>query len=118
MIADAATEVEDVYSLKQIQTVIRPRSYLLLCQFLTKFIIVINLVCACVKTSAEDNDFQRLSKGERDRGGGGREGEREGEREREKGRERECVCVLDIERFLCFGLSYNIILGQFWFARY
>ena len=87
MIADAATEVEDVYSLKQIQTVIRPRSYLLLCQFLTKFIIVINLVCACVKTSAEDNDFQRLSKGERDRGGGGREGERE------RRGERESVCV-------------------------
>ena len=39
----------------------------LLCQFLTKIIIVINLVCACVKTSAEDDDFQRLSKGERER---------------------------------------------------
>ena len=39
-----------------------------------KIIIVINLVCACVKTSAEDDDFQSLSKG-------GREREREGERE-------------------------------------
>ena len=60
-----------------------------------KIIIVINLVCMCVKTSAEDNDFQRLSKGERDRGGGEREGEREGkrERERERGRERERMCV-------------------------
>ena len=66
--------MEDFYSLKQIQIVIRPRSYPLLCQFLTKIIIVINLVCVCVKTSAEDDDFQSLSKG-------GREREREGERE-------------------------------------
>ena len=86
LIADAATGVEDVYSLKQIQTVIRPHSYPLLCQFLMKIIIVINLVCMCVKTSAEDNDFQSLSRGvgvgegERERGSGGG-GEREGERE-------------------------------------
>ena len=59
MIADAATGVEDFYSLKQIQTVIRPRSYPLLCQFLMKMIKVINLVCACVKTSAEDDVFRR-----------------------------------------------------------
>ena len=39
-------------------------------------IIVINLVRACVKTSAEDDDFQSLSKGE---GGRGRERERERE---------------------------------------
>ena len=63
MIADAATGVEDFDSLKQIQTFIRPRSYPLLCQFLTKIIIVINLVYSCVKTSAEDDDFQSLSKG-------------------------------------------------------
>ena len=31
-----------------------------------KIIIVINLVCACVKTSAEDDDFQSLSDGERE----------------------------------------------------
>ena len=31
--------------------------------------IVINLVCACIKTSAKDNDFQSLKFG----GGGGRE---------------------------------------------
>ena len=74
-IADAATGVEDVYYLKQIQTVIRPPSYPLLCQFLMKIIKVITPVCACVKTSAEDDDFQSLSKGE----GEG---------------ERECVCVL------------------------
>ena len=74
LIADAATGVEDFYSLKQIQTVIRPRSYPLLCQFLMKIIIVINLVCACIKTSAEDDDFQSLSKGER---GGEREREKE-----------------------------------------
>ena len=67
LIADPATGVEDFYSLKQIQTIIRPPSYPLLCQFLMKIIIVINLVCACVKTSAEDDDFQRLWKG----GGGG-----------------------------------------------
>ena len=67
MIADAATGVEDFYSLNQTQTVIRPHSYPLLCQFLMKIIIVINLVCACVKTSAEDDDFQSLSKGERKR---------------------------------------------------
>ena len=74
MIADAATGVEDFYSLKQTQTVIRPRSYPLLSQFLMKTIIIINRVCTGVKTSAEDDDFQSLSKGER-------EGERERERE-------------------------------------
>ena len=79
MIADAAIGVEDFYSLKQIQTVIRPRSYPMLGQFFMKIIIVINLVCACVKASAEDDDFQSLSKGEREREG---EKEREGERER------------------------------------
>ena len=65
LIADAATGVEDFYSLKQIQTVIRSRSYPLLCQFLMNIIIVINLVCAYVKTSAEDDDFQSLSQRER-----------------------------------------------------
>ena len=70
LIADAATGVEDFYSLKQLQTVIRPRSYPLLCQFLIKIMKVTNLMCACVKTSAEDDDFQRERKGERERGGG------------------------------------------------
>ena len=74
LIADAATVVEDFYSLKQIQTVIRPRSYSLLCQFLMKIIIVINCVCECVKTYAENDDFQSFSKRER---------ERERERERD-----------------------------------
>ena len=78
MIADTATGVEDFYSLKQIQTVVRPRSYPLLCQFLMKIIIVINLVYMCIKTPAEDDDFQRLSKGER---------------ERERERERMCVFI-------------------------
>ena len=64
LIADAATGVEDFDSLKQIQTVIRPRSYPLLRQFLMKIMIVINLVCACVKTSGEGDDFQSLSKRE------------------------------------------------------
>ena len=36
------------------------------------FFLVINLVFACIKTSAEDDDFQSLSKGER---GGEREKE-------------------------------------------
>ena len=61
LIADAAAGVEDVYSLKQIQTVVRPCFYPLLCQFLMKIIIVINFVCVCVRTSAEDEDFQKLS---------------------------------------------------------
>ena len=87
LIADAATGVEDFYSLKQIQTVIRSRFYPRLCRFLMKIITVINLVCACVKTSAEDDDFQSLSK--RDREGG---------REREGERERVCVCVCERER--------------------
>ena len=88
LIADAATGVKDFYSLKQIQTVVRPRSYPLLCQFLMK-IIAINLVCACVKTSAEDDDFQSLSKG--------------GERERV------CVCFITlIIKMLC---RYNSIFG-------
>ena len=46
--------------------------YSLLCQFLMKIVIVMNLVCVCVKTSAKEDDFQSLSKGERE-GGGGRE---------------------------------------------
>ena len=32
-----------------------------------KIIIIINLMCMCIKTSAEDDDFQSLSKGERQR---------------------------------------------------
>ena len=71
----------EFYSLKQIQRIIRPRSYPLLCQFLMKIIKVITPVCTCVKTSAEDDDFQSLSK--RDREGGRERG----------GRERESVCV-------------------------
>ena len=66
LIADAATGAGDVYSLKQIQTVIRPRSYPLFCQFLIKIIIVINLLCMCVKTSAGNDDFQCLSNGGRE----------------------------------------------------
>ena len=52
-----------------------------------KMIIVINLVCACIKTSAEEDDFSKSLKGG--------EGERERERERERDRERESVreCV-------------------------
>ena len=65
-----------------------------------KIMIVINLVCACVKTFAEDDDFQRLSKGERDRERD-RQIDRQTGRVRHRGRqtdsqsdtERECVCV-------------------------
>ena len=52
---------------KTTQTVIRPRSYPLLCQFLINIIIVIKFVCTCIKTSAEDDVFQSLSKAERER---------------------------------------------------
>ena len=63
MIADAATGVEDCYYLKQIQIVTKPCFYPLVRQFLATIIIVINPVCASVRTSAPDDDFQRLSKG-------------------------------------------------------
>ena len=42
---------------EQIQTVTKPRFYPWLCQFLMKIIPVINRMCACVKTSVEDNNF-------------------------------------------------------------
>ena len=71
---DPATGVEDFYSLKQIKIIIKPHFYPLLCQFLMKIIIVINLVYMYIKTPAEDDDFQRLLKR--------RERERERERER------------------------------------
>ena len=65
-----------------------------------KIIIVINLVCMCIKTSAEDDDFQSLSKG------GG-----------ERVRERECVCFITLNYedsmyvqfyfWLCFTMRSN-----------
>ena len=67
LIVEAGTGVDDFHSLKQIQTVIRPRSYPRLCQFLMRIITVTSFVCTCVKTSAEDDDFQGLSKRERKR---------------------------------------------------
>ena len=61
LIADAATGVEDFYSVKELQIVMKPRFHPLLCQFfLMKIIIVINPVCVCVGTSAEGDDFPRL----------------------------------------------------------
>ena len=52
--------MEDFYSLQQT----KPRFYPLLRQFLMKVIIDINPVCAkCVRTPAEDDEFQRLSMG-------------------------------------------------------
>ena len=122
LIADAATVVEDFYSLKQIQTVIRPRSCPLLCQFLMKIIIVINLVCACIKTSAEEDDFSKSLKG----GGGERERERETERERVW--VSVCFITLNYEDavyvqfnvWLCFTMrsndKFNFLLG--WIKYY
>ena len=59
--------MEEFYSLKQTQTVRKPRFYPLLCQFLMNIVIVINPVCTCVRTSAEDDDFKDFQTG----GGGG-----------------------------------------------
>ena len=92
--------MEDFYSLKQMQTVIRPRSYPLLSQFFMKIIIVINLVCACVKTTVEDDDFQSLSKGER---------------EREREREGVCVCVCEcvfynFEYLMCYVCTIQFLV--------
>ena len=53
------TGVEDFCFREQIQTVIKPRFYPRFCQFLMKIIPVINWVCACVKTSVEDDNFLR-----------------------------------------------------------
>ena len=44
---------------RTIQTVIMPRFYPRLYQFLMKIIRVINRVCACAKTSVEDDNFLR-----------------------------------------------------------
>ena len=56
-----------------------------------KIVIVMNIVCVCVKTSAEEDDFQSLSKG-------GREGGEEGGR----------MCVFYDIKMLCM---YNSIDG-------
>ena len=68
--------------------VIRPRTYPLFCQFLMKIIIVINLVCACVKTSAEGDHFQSLSERERERQTD-RQTDRQRQRQRQRQREEE-----------------------------
>ena len=63
-----------------------------------KIITVINPVCACVRTSAENDDFHILSKG-----GGG------------------CVHLMTkftLRGFMFWFVRYNIVPGQFWFARY
>ena len=57
MIADVATGVEDFYFQEQIQTIIKPRFCPWLCQFVMKMIPVTNWMCACVKTSVEDDNF-------------------------------------------------------------
>ena len=56
-IADVATGVEDFYFREQMQTVIKPRFYPRICQFLMKMIPVINWVCAGIKMSVEDDNF-------------------------------------------------------------
>ena len=60
MIADTATRVED-FVLPKTKTNRYKAS------FLPSALSSFNLVCACVKTSAEDDDFQSLSKGDRQR---------------------------------------------------
>ena len=59
LIADTATGVEDFYSQEQnlIKTIIKLCFYPWLCQFLMKIISGINHVCACIRTSAEDDNF-------------------------------------------------------------
>ena len=42
-----------------IQTVTKPRFYPRCCPFLMTIIPVINCMCACVRTSAEDDNFPR-----------------------------------------------------------
>ena len=62
-----------------------------------KIIIVINLVCACVKTSTEDDDFQGLLKG-----GGG---------ERERKRERVCVFYnFELSRCYVGTIQFLVVL--------
>ena len=94
LIADAAKGVEEFYSREQIQTVIKPRLYPRPCQFLMKIIPVIKCVCACVRTSAEEDNCPR-------EGGG-------------------CVYLMIflfyfLSESLCFGLSekalFQLILG-------
>ena len=53
------TGVDDFYFHEQIQTIIKPCFYPRLCQILMKIIPVIKWVCACVKTSVEDDNFLR-----------------------------------------------------------
>ena len=95
MVADAATGVDDVYSRDTvIQTVIKPRFYRRLRQFLTKITPVINCVCACVRTSAEDDNFPREDGG--------------------------CVCLMtafNLRVFMFWFVGENIP-GTFGFARY
>ena len=67
-----------------------------------KIIIVINPVCTCIRTSAEDDDCQREV----------------------------CVCVLggggrvhlmifsNLRGFMFWSVRYHILLGQFGVARY
>ena len=60
MIADAATVVKELYSENKYKTVIKPRFYpRLLSVFNENYNLVISRVCACVTTSAEDDNFPR-----------------------------------------------------------
>ena len=80
-------------------------------------------MCACVKTSAEDDDFQRLSKGERDRERD-RQIDRQTDRVRHRGRqtdsqsdrEREsvCVCLFNLRGFcvlVCYVTLFRVSFG-------
>ena len=71
------------------QTIIKPRFYPQLCQFLMTIIPVINSVGACIRMSAEDDNFLREGEG----------------------------CVPNgylMCEFLCSGLSENALFQVIW----
>ena len=73
----------------------KPRFCPRLCQFLMKIIPVISCVCACITTSAQDDNFPR-------EGGG-------------------CVYVMilfNLRVFMYWFVRENIVPGNFGFARY
>ena len=82
------TGVEDFYIREQIQTVIKPRFYPRLCQFLMKIIPVINWVYTCIETSVEDGNFLTEGWG--------------------------CVNLMIFIWELCFGLTEKTLFQVIW----
>ena len=72
-----------------LQTITKPHFYPQFCQFSKKIIPVLNSVCACIRTSAEDDNFSREDGG--------------------------CVYIMIIWEFLRFDLLekalFQVILG-------